>query len=157
MADYGVLHSLLASNLVKNNIEKQNPAFYARYYRLIYNFIGFVTLIPAGLLVVLLPDKVLYNIPYPFIMITLMVQGLAGHWGTGCFERNRSWIVPGVEPAHGNERRTGSLENRRILPLHAPPALHPQPDHHLAAAVDDGQPPGVHCLCHGLPADRRHI
>ncbi len=78
MADYGVLHSLLASNQVKNNIERLNPAFYARYYRLIYNFIGFVTLIPAGLLVVILPDKPLYNIPYPFIMITLMVQGLAG-------------------------------------------------------------------------------
>ena len=78
MADYGVLHSLLASNRVKNNIKKQNPAFYARYYRLIYNIIGFVTLIPVGLLVMILPDQPLYKIPYPFILITLMVQGLAG-------------------------------------------------------------------------------
>ena len=52
MADYGVLHTLLASNQVKNSIKKQNPAFYARYYRLIYNIIGFVTLIPVGLLVI---------------------------------------------------------------------------------------------------------
>jgi protein-S-isoprenylcysteine O-methyltransferase Ste14 len=78
MADYGVLHSLLASNRVKNSIKKQNPAFYNRYYRLIFNILGFVTLIPVGLLVYLLPDKPLYNIPYPFVMITLMVQGLAG-------------------------------------------------------------------------------
>jgi protein-S-isoprenylcysteine O-methyltransferase Ste14 len=78
MADYGVLHSVLASNQVKTSIARQYPAFYARYYRLIYNMIGFVTLLPAGLLVYLLPDQALYNIPYPFIMITLMVQGLSG-------------------------------------------------------------------------------
>lgn len=78
MVDYGVLHTLLASNQVKNRIKKQNPAFYARYYRLIYNIIGSVTLIPVGLLVMILPDQPLYKIPYPFILITLMVQGLAG-------------------------------------------------------------------------------
>ena len=78
MADYGVLHSLLASNRVKNSIKKQNPAFYVRYYRMIYNIIGFVTLVPVGLLVYILPDQPLYQIPYPFFLITFMVQGLAG-------------------------------------------------------------------------------
>jgi methanethiol S-methyltransferase len=110
MADYGVLHSLLASNQIKNNIEKQNPAFYARYYRLIYNIIGFVTLIPAGLLVYLLPDKPLYNIPYPFIMITIMVQGLAGIGMLVVLSETGAGIFLGLNQLMGMNEGPGRLK-----------------------------------------------
>lgn len=77
MADYGVIHSLMASSLVKNAVARQYPVFFARYYRLFYNIVAVITLIPIGVLVYELPDKLLYTIPYPFIIVTLLVQAAA--------------------------------------------------------------------------------
>lgn len=78
MGLYGEMHSLYASNLIKKSIARQYPEFYSRYYRLIYNIVAVVTLIPIGWLMLTLPDKPLYTIPYPMIIVTVFIQGAAG-------------------------------------------------------------------------------
>lgn len=78
--DYGVTHSFLASHFMKRMVEKQYPRFYSRYYRLAYNIFAAVGLLPIGLLLVLLPDRVLYRIPVPFVAATLLIQAAAA-WG----------------------------------------------------------------------------
>lgn len=78
MAVYGEMHSLYASNLIKKSIARQYPEFYSRYYRFIYNIFAVVTLLPIGWLMLTLPDNPLYTIPYPMIIVTLLIQGAAG-------------------------------------------------------------------------------
>ena len=74
---YGLLHSFLASLKMKT---------YARYwfgekadhwFRLVYNIIAIITLIPVLLLPLLKPDQKIYGFPYPWILFTLFIQGLA--------------------------------------------------------------------------------
>ena len=77
MADYGAFHSLMASTMVKSAVEKQYPVIYMRYYRLGYNIVAVVTLIPIGLLVYLLPDRLLYTLPFPLNIVALLAQAAA--------------------------------------------------------------------------------
>jgi protein-S-isoprenylcysteine O-methyltransferase Ste14 len=74
--DYGVIHSLLAADRVKRSAEQRYPTLFPRYYRLAYNFLAFVFLIPIGLLMLYLPDTRLYTIPFPYILATLAGQGV---------------------------------------------------------------------------------
>lgn len=74
--DYGVLHSLLAADCVKSAAESRYPSIFPRYYRLMYNILAGLFLVPIGLLVLFLPDKSVYSIPFPYILATLAGQGL---------------------------------------------------------------------------------
>ncbi len=48
-----------------------------RYYRLAFNIFGLLSLIPVLALPVLLPDKRVYAIPFPWSLPMLVLQGLA--------------------------------------------------------------------------------
>ncbi|NPV85488.1 MAG: isoprenylcysteine carboxylmethyltransferase family protein [Anaerolineae bacterium] len=74
---YGVIHSLLASNQVKAFASRRFGKFANRYYRLFFNLMAGVTLLPALALVVLLPDRTLYITPFPWVILTLGVQAAA--------------------------------------------------------------------------------
>lgn len=74
VADYGVFHSLLASHRIKKSVEQQHPIFYARYYRLMYNAVAVISLLPLGILLILLPDRALYSVPFPFLIVTGIIQ-----------------------------------------------------------------------------------
>ncbi len=74
---YGLLHSLLASIRIKaHNSHWGGPSF-ERWYRLAYNFIAIITLIPILLLPVILEDEEIYTIPFPWVILTITVQVLA--------------------------------------------------------------------------------
>jgi protein-S-isoprenylcysteine O-methyltransferase Ste14 len=75
---YGLLHSYLASHSFKR-IARQalGAAAFARYYRLLYNLTGGITLLPVLALPILLPDRPLYAMPSPWNMLFLAGQGLA--------------------------------------------------------------------------------
>ncbi len=74
---YGLLHSFLASFKVKKWARQSTGPAYDRWYRLAFNLIVTVTLLPLMLLPVWLPDKGIYVIPFPWVIITLVIQGLA--------------------------------------------------------------------------------
>lgn len=80
MALYGALHSLLASRRVKRWAETRFGVQIRRYYRLIFSMLGGLTLLPPLALTVLLPDRVIYTIPFPWYLLTglLQIAGLAG-------------------------------------------------------------------------------
>lgn len=78
MALYAVAHSLLASLTAKALAERWLGAIYAqRFYRLTYNLVAVLTLIPPLLLLRLLPDRVLYRLPWPLSLLALLLQGAA--------------------------------------------------------------------------------
>ncbi len=110
LALYGALHSLLAAHSVKSAAERGFGTGVKRWYRLAYNLVAGVTLLPVLALVALLPDRSLWAIPMPWVLLTLAVQAAAGlgmlfglrQTGTGEFlglEQVRQPAAPAAPPA----------------------------------------------------------
>lgn len=73
---YGALHSILASHTVKRWACRVGGAAARRWYRLGYNVIVSVTLLPVLALVALLPDAPLYAWPGALRWLGYALQGL---------------------------------------------------------------------------------
>ena len=86
---YGFFHSLLASGWVKRLVRKWLGPETERWYRLAYNALAVLSLVPVLALTALLPGRTLYAIPFPWAIIPLLIQALAGialvvgFWQTG--------------------------------------------------------------------------
>lgn len=77
---YSLLHSVLAGHRFKAWASARvGTAAYERYYRLFFNAVGVLTLLPILWLVVALPDRPLYSIPYPWRWLSFAGQ-LVGLW-----------------------------------------------------------------------------
>jgi protein-S-isoprenylcysteine O-methyltransferase Ste14 len=74
---YGLIHSLLASLTIKSHLRRLIGPAVDRWYRLGFNFIAIVTLLPILMLPLLLPDKEIYAIPIPWVSLSLAFQILA--------------------------------------------------------------------------------
>ena len=75
---YGFLHSLLASPWIKGRARGWFGPETERWYRLAYNALAVLGLVPVLALTTLLPDRTLYAIPSPWALVPLLIQGLAG-------------------------------------------------------------------------------
>jgi len=71
---YGLLHSILASSRAKAQAHRWLGPQTERWYRLAYNFIAIITLLPILLLPILLIDEQIYRIPLPWVILTLIIQ-----------------------------------------------------------------------------------
>jgi len=78
MGVYGVVHSLLASLGVKARARQWWGVSADRGYRLFYNLFAGISFLPVLALVWRLPDRVIYAIPFPWVILALVGQGLAG-------------------------------------------------------------------------------
>ena len=74
---YGIVHSLLASNQIKNLARCLFGAYADRGYRLAYNIFAIISLLPVLALPALLPDRTVYVIPSPWVYLTFLGQLLA--------------------------------------------------------------------------------
>ena len=78
MVVFGILHSLLASQAAKRLARTAVGARHAHgWYRLLYNITAAISLMPALLLLIGLPDRELYRIPQPWSYVALAIQALA--------------------------------------------------------------------------------
>ena len=79
MLGFSLVHSLLASRTAKAAArDALGKRFTHGWYRLLYNGLAVVSLLPALALVVALPDRELYRIPPPFSALVLVIQTVAG-------------------------------------------------------------------------------
>lgn len=74
---YGVLHSILASNQTKKLARTWGGKVAQRIFRLLYNLLATATLLPVLALPAVLPDQLLYKIPYPWSLLSSAMQLLA--------------------------------------------------------------------------------
>jgi protein-S-isoprenylcysteine O-methyltransferase Ste14 len=74
---YCVLHSLLASLPIKAGARRVFGDAADRWYRLAYNTLAIITLLPLLPLLALLPDQVLYVVPAPWRWLMFGGQALA--------------------------------------------------------------------------------
>lgn len=75
---WGLLHSIVASHGFKHLIRKLfgSQAFY-RFYRLAYNLFALATFFPIILLLTAFPDRLLYSIPPPWMVVMIIAQAVA--------------------------------------------------------------------------------
>jgi len=77
VALWGVLHSLLAGPRAKRWLHERIGAPADRGYRLFYNTVAAVTLLPVLAVTARFPGPMLYQIPAPWVFITTAVQLIA--------------------------------------------------------------------------------
>lgn len=79
-AAYALLHSLLASSGLKKGARQTFGPGADRWYRLVYNLLAVITLLPLLPLLALLPDRTLYIAPSPWrwLMVGGQLLALAG-------------------------------------------------------------------------------
>jgi protein-S-isoprenylcysteine O-methyltransferase Ste14 len=77
LAVWGLVHSLLASNLAKDTFRAWLGRGFMRLYRLAYNGFSVISFVPILWLVWILPDQPLYQIPAPWSYLMWSGQGLA--------------------------------------------------------------------------------
>lgn len=73
---YALVHSLLAAQFFKAWGERQLPGF-ERWWRLTYNVLALVTLLPVLWLMAMLPDRLLYTIEPPHVWLMWIGQILS--------------------------------------------------------------------------------
>lgn len=76
-AVYAVLHSILAGLPAKNLARRAFGPAADRWYRLVYNIVAVVTLLPLFPMLALLPDRTLYIVPSPWRWLMIAGQLLA--------------------------------------------------------------------------------
>lgn len=74
---WGVIHSLTASLGAKEWVRRNLGERGMRYYRFAYNVFSVISFLPILWLMVALPDRVLYQIPAPWVYLSLVGQLLA--------------------------------------------------------------------------------
>jgi protein-S-isoprenylcysteine O-methyltransferase Ste14 len=74
---YAVLHSWLASQRMKDWTRRTLGPTTERWYRLVYNLVGALALLPLLPMLVWLPDRTLYTLPPPWLWLALLGQLLA--------------------------------------------------------------------------------
>lgn len=76
-AIYAALHSGLASYTVKEWTRRRLGVLSDRWYRLTYNGIATILLLPLGVMLAILPDQTLYTLPTPWYELAWVIEGLA--------------------------------------------------------------------------------
>lgn len=74
---WGIIHSLLAAVAFKERMQRAFGPASMRFYRIGYNLFSALSFIPILWLAAVLPDRVLYRIPAPWLYLTLGGQLLA--------------------------------------------------------------------------------
>ncbi|MCJ7567362.1 MAG: isoprenylcysteine carboxylmethyltransferase family protein [Anaerolineales bacterium] len=74
---YGALHSLLASNPVKQAFQRTLGQTSDRFYRLFFNIAGGLTFLPVLAVTALDPGQTLYHLAWPWVLLTSVGQALA--------------------------------------------------------------------------------
>lgn len=109
VALYGLVHSVLASHTAKILARRWFGPGIDRYYRLFYNLVAFLTLLPVLALTATLPDRILYVIPFPWAILLVIIQVLAAlglltgliQTGVGSFIGLRQLVDPTDDkPSH---------------------------------------------------------
>jgi protein-S-isoprenylcysteine O-methyltransferase Ste14 len=66
IALWGIVHSLLASIGFKNYLRRTLGDRLMKFYRLFYNIFAVISILPVLYLMVVLPDRTLYQVPSPW-------------------------------------------------------------------------------------------
>ncbi len=141
---YGLLHSLLASLKTKARVHQWFGPSIDRWFRLTYNLIAVFTLLPILFLPILLIDKEIYAIRYPWLILSLTIQVLVvfilivglRQTGITSFIGLRQFLLP-------EDTFPSRLVTTWVLPLRPSSPLHCRVGLYLAYPYHDVEPTGA--------------
>lgn len=108
-AVWGLVHSLTASLKFKEAVYRAFGVKSMNGYRLVYNIFSTITFLPLLVLAVTLPDRFLYEIPDPWVDITLIIQWMAAIALLVGVLQTDVWSFLGIKQLMG-----GSTESRIV-------------------------------------------
>ncbi|MFQ5613169.1 MAG: methyltransferase family protein [Anaerolineae bacterium] len=110
---YAAVHSLLAGQGAKRWARRAFGAGVERWYRLAYNLLAVITLLPLLPLLALLPDRPLYVVPSPWrwLMVGGQMLALAG-MGLSLLQTGPLHFLGLSQLVADNPAETGSLSER---------------------------------------------
>ena len=74
IAVWGIVHSWLASISVKDFLRRTFGDTFMKFYRLLYNVFAVISILPVLYLIVVLPDRTLYQVPSPWNILMRVGQ-----------------------------------------------------------------------------------
>lgn len=77
IVSWGIVHSIMASLEFKEFLRRALGDGFMKYYRLLYNVFSVVSFAPILYLMVVLPNRSLYQIPFPWSYLILAGQGIS--------------------------------------------------------------------------------
>lgn len=77
IALWGIVHSSLASLGTKSFVRRQLGEGAMKFYRLLYNLFAVISFLPVLYLMVVLPDRPLYQVPAPWSYLMFLGQGIS--------------------------------------------------------------------------------
>jgi len=103
-AIWGAVHSALASHGAKDAAQRALGHGFMRWYRLLYNGFSLLTFLPLLMIAAILPDRLLYTIPAPWIYLTLAIQAAAAVGLLLALIQTGVWAFAGLsQPLRGEE------------------------------------------------------
>lgn len=104
---YAILHSAAASLSAKSVTQRWFGDGSNRWYRLAFSLFGGITFLPILVLVALLPDQILYRIPFPVSLIFLALQAMGLAFIAWALRVTDVWTFLGLKQLAG---AAGSVE-----------------------------------------------
>ncbi len=96
-AIFGPIHSLLATIELKAKVESWLGEAGKKYYRFFYVVIASLTTLAYASLVVIFPDKLIYKIPFPYVILTSLLEIGAIMGASRCVLDSRPMSFTGVD------------------------------------------------------------
>ena len=123
-AIWGAAHSALASHGAKDAARRALGQGFMRWYRLLYNGFSLLTFLPLLVLAEVLPDRLLYTIPAPWLYLTLAIQAAAAVGLLLTLAQTGVWAFAGIsQPLRGEDGPgqliTGGMYRHLRHPLYA--------------------------------------
>lgn len=96
-AIFGPIHSLLATIEIKAKVESWLGEAGKKYYRFFYVVVASITTLAYASLVVIFPDKLIYKIPFPYVILTSLLEIGAIMGASRCVLDSRPMSFTGVD------------------------------------------------------------
>lgn len=96
-AIFGPIHSLLATIEIKAKVESWLGEAGKKYYRFFYVVVASLTTLAYASLVVIFPDKLIYKIPFPYVILTSLLEIGAIVGASRCVLDSRPMSFTGVD------------------------------------------------------------
>lgn len=96
-AIFGPIHSLLATIELKAKVESWLGEAGKKYYRFFYVVVASLTTLAYASLVVIFPDKLIYKIPFPYVILTSLLEIGAIVGASRCVLDSRPMSFTGVD------------------------------------------------------------
>ncbi len=121
---WGIIHSITASLGAKEWVRRMIGDTGMRFYRLGYNIFSVISFVPVLWLMAVLPDRVLYQIPSPWVYLSLAGQIAAALLLVVGVLQTDTLSFVGLRQLFEGKERSSQLVIARTLSLGAASALY---------------------------------